>query len=325
MALRIIRKSSSQSQVELIKGSSEQKPVFSLLFWIDSSESFEAAKKLMQESWLQNQAEILIYKAHSYSEQLRSQLPAMQQSIKLVNESKASSWSARLRTLIQESATDICLFVPFISEQTPALIQELVSLLQQDSSIGMAAPALVNPENHQLLAAGQDFSGSLSSAHELSFEDFYQNYTPEAQSLFYLYQGLPLSCWQKLAQQPLQVGALPLPLAAIRREAYLSLSWADQDWSPAWLAQDLGMSLRQKQYRLFVLPQTLNLPAAASEWLEAGELPAKLLEKWNPLLRQVLFELYRHHGWQQKGHHFTNPSPRIAKIQDYLSQKEALA
>ncbi|HEY9841224.1 MAG: hypothetical protein ACAI44_25410 [Candidatus Sericytochromatia bacterium] len=313
MALRIIRKSSSQSQVELIKGSGEGKPAFSLIVFIDSAASFEAFKVLLADPALQ-QAEVLVYKCHSYSEQIRSQLPALQQTTKLINESKPASWSLRLRTGIQEASSDICLCLPFLPEASILpLLSELVGALQQDPSLGMAGPALVDQAG-AVIAAGQDVAASLP-AHVLAFDGQQQEYPPAP--LLYLYAGLPLGLWQKLATAPLQMPGVPLPLAAIRREAYLSLSWADQEWSMPWLAQDLALGLRQKQYRLAVVPGSLSLSPAEAAWLETEAMPEGFAEKWQPVLRQVVFELYRNHGWQQAGTRFHDPVAP-AHIQAYL-------
>ncbi len=323
MALRIIRKSSSQSQVELIKGTSDQKPNLSLMLWVDSAESLAASLDLIKDEWLQENAEILIYKSESFVEQIRGQLPQFKLTAKLINESKASTWSSRLRTLIQESSTDYCLFVPF---NTPHLVQTLQALFQalkQDSSLALVAPALCSEQTQALFSAGQDFSQGLTP-HHLNIQEQSYSFEPLANSLFYLYQGLALTDWQQIAKKPLQVTALPLVVSGVRREAYLSVNWSDQDWSPSWLAQDLALGLRQKQYRLAVLPQTLTLTNTQLAWLEVGEAPTGFIEKWQPLLRQVIFELYRQHGWKQSADTFTYQNPTGVRVQDYLSSKEVI-
>lgn len=329
MALRIIRKSSSQSQVELVKGSAAGKPLFSLLAIIDSPLSFEALKNLLAHEALQ-EAEVLIYKTHDYADQIRSQLPSLAHTAKLINESKPGSASLQLRTLIQESTTDYGLFVPFVpaADPMPALLAALEAL-RQDPSLGLAAPAFVDSDGVKLLAAGQDVAASLGE-HQLVFNGKDQTYTPEDRALFYLYQDLPAALWQQLATSPLQVSGAPLPLAAIRREAYLALTWADQDWNWAWLAQDLALGLRQKQYRLALVPALQALGSEENAVLDAGDMPASFQEKWQSQLRQIVFTLYRHHGWKQAGTCFSGPpaggsfdgpSARVERIREYLVQK----
>lgn len=324
MALRIIRKSSSQSQVELIKGSADSKPAYSLLACVASSEELEALKQLLSEAQIQAEAEVLIYRAHGFETQLRGELPPLQHTAKLINESKPSSWSLRLRTLIQESGSEIGVFLPFVPAGAAALLPQLVTALRADASLGLAAPALA--ANGALLAAGQETALGLP-AHSLNQGETHQAYAPEQDGLFYLYRGLPLALWQQLASAPLQVSGAPLPLAAIRREAYLALAWADQDWNPAWLAQDLALGLRQKQYRLTLLPACLSLNEAEAAWLEAGAMPEGFKEKWQALLRQVVYTLYRHHGWRQRGDSFSDlsPPPALASAPKQPAQPEQLA
>ncbi len=327
MALRIIRKSSSQSQVELVKGSAEGKPSFSLLAIVESALAFEALKNLLAHEFFQ-QAEVLIYKAHDYADQIRSQLPALAHTAKLINESKPGSHSLRLRTLIQESATDYGLFLPFVpaSDPVPAL-QAALSALQQDASLGLAAPAFVDAEGQTLLAAGQDVAASLSE-HQLVYNGSEQTYKPEDRELFYFYRDLPELIWSQLAPGPLQVSGAALPFAAIRREAYLALTWADQDWNWPWLAQDLAMGLRQKQYRMALVPALQPLGTEEQAVLKAEEMPASFQEKWQTQLRQIVFTLYRHHGWKQAGTcfsapqgNFDGPPAQAERIRKYLVQK----
>lgn len=321
MALRIIRKSSSQSQVELIKGSTEAKPAFSLAVFLDSAAEFESFKALLETPLLQT-AELLIYKTQAFEQSapgqsLRNQLPAMPQTAKLINESKAASWSLRLRTVVQEASSEFCAFMPFAPDAASLeKIPALLAALRQDPGIGLIGPALTR--NQVLLAAGQDVPVGLPS-HTLAFEGFEQHYHPE--HLFALYRALPASLWQVVAgSEAVQVPGVPLALAVLRREAYLSLSWADQDWELPWLAQDLALGLRQKQYKLAIGPEIYELDEAREAWLTAGPMPESFREKWQPVLRQVIFEVYRHHGWKQSGDRFSGPIAP-SRIQAYLAQK----
>lgn len=320
MALRIIRKSSSQSQVELIKGSTEAKPLFSLALFFSTPAELEAVKALTSHPILAS-AELLLYRTQAYEEAapgqaVRSQLPAMTQTAKLINESKTASWSLRFRTIVQEASSPYCLFAPFVPETSQLeKIPGLIQVLQQDPAVGLAGPALATET--VLLAAGQEVAHRLPP-HTIAYDSFEQNYSPE--QIFYLYRALPLSLWKQLAPETVQVPGVPLALAAIRREAYLSLAWTDQDWSLPWLAADLALGLRQKQYRLALGAQVLTLDGGQQEWLEAGPMPASFQEKWQQSLRPVLYEIYRQHGWKQVGNRFQEPlSP--SRIQAYLAQK----
>lgn len=330
MALRIIRKSSSQSQVELIKGSGEGKPAYSLLIWLSSAEDLAGLTALLGNERIAAEAEVLIYKSQAYSESIQSHLPTLQHTAKLINESKESSWSLRLRSLLQESSSEIGVFLPFLPTSDPeGVIQAAAAALQRDPSLGLAAPTLAIGD--RLLAAGQTVDTTLPP-HQLAWGDQEQAYEPVESELFYLYHNLPLTCWQAIARAPLQTVAAPLPLAAIRREAYLSLAWADQDWNLPWLAQELAQGLRQKQYRLALLPEAFGLSSDEAKILDAGPMPDSFREKWQTQLRQLVFSLYRHHGWQQTGTHFSLPdkshkptyfgtTPPVTSIQDYIAQK----
>ncbi|MGV3526582.1 MAG: hypothetical protein ACO1RX_20360 [Candidatus Sericytochromatia bacterium] len=320
MALRIIRKSASQSQVELIKGQSEGRPALSLLCCFDSPESLAAVQALVQQPWIQEHAECVLLKAHGYSENVRSQFSAQAHAIKLLTEPAEASWSLRLRNLVQEASSEIVVFVPqTLTGDVVPLIQKLVSHLHNDPIAGMAAPALAH--NEHLLAAGHDTGHGLP-AHTLAIGEQSWEYAPAAKALFYLYRDLPLNHWQQLAPVPLQVPALPLQLVALRREAYLSLAWANQDFDLPWLGQDLAQGLRQKQYRLLVIPETLALTEAEAQGLQATDMPEAFREKWGSVLRDVSLGLYRHHGWQQHDLCFSNPVPGSeARLQSHFAEK----
>lgn len=320
MALRIIRKSASQSQVELIKGQSESRPALSLLCCFDGAESLAAVKTLVQQPWIQENAECVLLKAHSYSENVRSQFTAQAHAIKLLTEPAEAPWSLRLRNLVQEASAEIVVFVPQpLTGDLVPVIQRLVRRLQRDPVAGMAAPALAH-KGH-VLAAGHDTGHNLP-AHTLAVGEQEWDYAPAAKELFYLYRDLPLSQWQQLAPTPLQVPALPLTLVALRREAYLSLTWTQQNLDLPWLGQELAQSLRQKQYRLLVIPETLELTDSEADRLQSGQMPTEFQEKWGDALRAVSLNLYRHHGWQQTHLRFSNPEPGPeARLQSHFAEK----
>lgn len=71
MALRIIRKSSSQSQVEVIRGTAaEAQPALTLLCQIQNAPELAAFKALIAESeWLRDHAEWVIMKGPELEEQ----------------------------------------------------------------------------------------------------------------------------------------------------------------------------------------------------------------------------------------------------------------
>lgn len=318
MALRIIRKSSSQSQVELIKGSSDQKPRFSLLCYLETPEMLEAVKGLLALDWFQQQAQCLVMKGSGFAEALRPHFQPMQHTTKLLTEPKDAHWSLRLRTLIQEAEADLCLFLPFVpqAEQAPACLQALLENLATHPELALLTPVLAKDE--QILVAGQTLEPELP-AHSLQApqgEQAYAAVQAENPDLFYTYAGLPVSLLEALPQPLFQMAAVPLVATALRREAYLSVNWAQQDWNLPWLAQDLGLALRQKQYQLGVLNQALPLTPEEAALLEAGPPPSTLLEKWKPL-RQVQFGLYESQGWQKQGTTF-RLQPHTDEVAAYL-------
>lgn len=323
MALRIIRKSSSQSQVELIRGSSDEKPEISLLCFFDTEAQLKAVQQLIQNSeWIQQKVQCVLMKGQALESQVRTYFSPLQHTIKLLNEPKDASWSLRLRTLIQEASSEICLFLPFVPEADPlACLQAMADAMAADPNLAMVAPAL--SDGDKILAAGQDFPAALP-AHRLDFGGQTKDYEFKAKQIFYLYQDLPLSLWTELAKVPLQVSGLPLVVSALRREAYLSLAWTDQDWNLPWLAQGLSLALRQQQYLLQVLPQTLPLNAKEALHLESLEPPAAFKEIWSARLRNLVFNLYRSHGLQQEGLVFSQSkvAPR-SRIESYYAEKVA--
>lgn len=297
MALRIIRKSASQSQVEVIRGTGDQKPELSILCFFDSAEQIQACKDLLKSSdWLRQTAELILMKSTQLSEPLRKAFEAQEHTIKLVNEPKEASWSLRLRTLIQEASTDICVFLPHIPAQLNAeTIQALHTHLEQQPLTGLVAPSLASGE--QIWAAGQDFF-NVAQTHHLSAADWQREYETQAGELLYFYRDLPLSLWSH--QSPLQSAAVPLLCCGIRRSAYLSLNWKDSDYALPWLAQELAYLMRREQYQLDVLSTALVLEEQELSLLEAP-LPADFVDKWSANVRNLLPQLYDAHGWTAQG------------------------
>lgn len=323
MALRIIRKSSSQSQVELIRGESDKTAEASLLFFLESDEQLALAQSMIKESeWIQTKVQCLFMKGQQLNASLRSSFSPMGQTIKLLNEPPNASWSLRLRTLVQEADNDICLFMPFIPETDPTdALPALISSFSADPAVGMAGFTLSDGQN--VLAAGQDYPSSLAT-HSLELDGEQWHYEFDSEKLFYLYSSLPLGVWQRLGPNPFLVSGIPLPVSALSKAAYLSLNWSDQPWSLPWLAQEIALGLRQKQYRLQILPQTINLSASESSWLDGASPPEGFKEKFAPGLRQLIFSLYQSHGWRQNEHVFhRSESPLQARIESYYAEKVA--
>lgn len=325
MALRIIRKSSAQSQVELIRGNSDEKAEASLLFFLETEEQVKLAQDMIQKSeWIQTYVQCLFMKGEKLNLQLRTSFSSMGQTIKLLNEPKEASWSLRLRTLIQEADCDICVFLPFVPQaDLSEMLSRLVSYMSDDPTLGMLAPSLSNGE--QILAAGQACPAEMPLHHlELANESF--EYSFEAASLFYLYHNMPLTAWLQFAHEPLQVSGLPLLMSALRKEAYLSLPWADKPWNLPWLAEEVSLALKQQQYRLQVLPQSIALNRSEAFWLDGGSMPETFKDKWGKEFDSHVFKLYHHHGWQQRGMTFC-PAERTPQetVASYYAEKVAKA
>jgi len=323
MALRIIRKSSSQSQVELIRGKSEAKPLCSLLCFLDNAEQVAAAKQLVDQSeWIQNHVQCLFMKSQALSEPLRPHFAPMEQTTKLLSEPKDASWSLRLRTLMQEASSEHCLFLAVLPESDVLpVLRRLEQALREDPSLGLVAPALGTET--EVLAAGQDLPHDVAQ-HSLRWADGSQTLDLKNDQLAYLYQGLSLKQWQTLASGPLQVAGAPLLVAGLRREAYFSLNWSDQPYTLPWLAQDLAFGLRQQQYRLAVVPEIQPLTASEQVLLEPGEASAALLETWLPVRKNTFFPLYLKHGWLAQGSVFLwAEQPQLSLAQSYLATKVA--
>lgn len=328
MALRIIRKSASQSQVELIRGKAEHSPVASLLLYIDSEAQLEAAKNLLAAQWIQDDVECLLMKSSALSESLRSHFNAQGQTIKLLNEPKDASWSLRLRTLIQEASAECCLFLPLLPASVDLLtvLKALAAALPADPNLALLGPALVH--DGQVLAAGQDLAINFAR-HQLLAEDSAYTLDFDPQRLFYFYQGLPLALWQRLAGEGLLPAAgVPLNVVAIRRSAYLSLDWQDQDFELPWLSQALAFALRQAQYTLAVSALTLNLSASETEALKPSAAPQALLDTWQPLRKNTLYPLYLQHGLKQQGQDFVLPPAAPAShdpVAAYITERSSQA
>ncbi len=322
MALRIIRKSASQSQVELIKGNGEGTPNYSLLCYLSTPDDLEQLKQLLQNESIQADAECLIMKSPEFNQDLRASLSATRHTIKLLSDPKDALWTLRLRTLIQEAQTDICLFMPLISasEKLPQLITTLVQLMQAQPQLGMVGPTL--SQNDKVWAVGQDLSHD-PIKHQLIVDQTNHEFCPEDQMLFYLYQGLNLA---DLPEGTKQVSGVPLPFSAIRRSAYQSLVWNKEDWNLAWLAQDLAFGLRQKQYQMAIVSSPFPAEPRLQELLTPTEAPENFLEKWKPAFRWPLFALYAQHGWQENApHQFSAPPHPRPDLKQTLEQMKAEA
>ncbi|MBF2052470.1 MAG: hypothetical protein IGS03_03275 [Candidatus Sericytochromatia bacterium] len=328
MALRIIRKSASQSQVELIRGKSEQAPAASLLIYIDSEAQLQAAKSLLAAQWIQDDVECLLMKSSALDEPLRPHFNAQGQTIKLLNEPRDASWSLRLRTLIQEASAECCLFLPHLpaSVDLMEVLKTLASALPTDPNLALLGPALVH--DGQVLAAGQDLAVNFAR-HQLLTEDSAYSLEFDQQRLFYFYQGLPLALWQRLAgERLLSAAGVPLNVAAIRRSAYLSLAWQDQDFELPWLAQELSFALRQAQYTLAISGLTLNLSDSEAETLKSSVAPQNLMDTWQPLRKNTLYPLYLQHGLIPQGQDFAlplQPKPKSDPVAAYIAERSSQA
>lgn len=302
MALRIIRKSSSQSQVEVIRGTSaEAQPALTLLCQIQNSAELEAFKAMIAESeWLKTQAEWVIMKGPELEEQLRPHFQALTHTIKLMNTPEKASLNRCLRTLIQEASSEFCLYLNWApAADQLAFLPDALAFLKSNPNHAALSPLLCKSE--KVIAAGTCLILD-QPKHSLVLGD--QEYAVPArrQRVLGLGHGVAGEAWQALIEVPLALPSLPLSLLLLRRSAYLGLSWEDSHWDADWLAQDISIGLRQQQYWLHLFPALVTLPDRVSNdaVLLQSSMPETFGQRWRPVFREALPGLYLQLGFEQK-------------------------
>lgn len=314
MALRIIRKSASQNQVEIIKGTREETPLISLLFFVENAAQRDALSAFIQEqSWIQEHAQCLIMKAHTLKESLRSHFTAMHHTLKLLNEPKQHSWSARLQAFLSEAEADWSVFIPQLDPEVDleALCQAYLQWIPHHPNTALLAPPLY--QAGQVFAAGQMLSDTSIPPHSLHIASDTLRVKPE-KALYYFYQGLSSKAFEPFSQGKfLQSEATPLPFSAIQREAYLEAAEAFNDksntWDLSWLAQALAQQLGILQYRIGLIPHPLSLQEDSLALLTPSALPEDFPTPYQGTEHSTCFTLYKRHGLQQKGTRFAYLHP----------------
>lgn len=303
MALRIIRKSASQSQVEIIKGTGETEPLISLLFFVEHQDQLSALNAHLEaHPWVQENAQCLIMKSKAIEGSIRSYFTPLHHTLKLINEPKSPTWSQRLRSLMQEAQTDWVVFVPQLEPEVDLsrLCQAYLAQSKNLPNTALMAPVLTH--KNEIIAAGQMQNGTLSK-HHLWFDQ--AMHTPNhEEGLYYFYEHVPLKEDKLPWKTPLLAQAVPLAFAALHREAYLKHTWKNQDWNLPWLAQELSQTLTTLQYRIAVIPVALQLSENTLSLLEKTPMPEGFTEQTHLPTQDLRFRLYRNHGFIQKGTQF---------------------
>lgn len=302
MALRIIRKSSSQSHVELIRGTAtESKPQLSLLCHVQTLEELEAFKALIQaDSWIREQAELIVMKGAKLQEALRPHFQPQNHSIKLMNTPEKSSLSRSLRTLVQEASADYCWFLPWAPDASQcSWLAEALDFLLNNPNHAAAGPVLIRKQ--QVLIAGQCLALNLP-AHRLTWGGISYEMPAAKRSSCCLGHAVGVEHWRQLEAGYQHVPALPLSLLLFSRSAYLGLSWEDTAWDQDWLAQDICIGLHQQQYWVHLLPFEVEVPERIPDaaLFTQSAMPELFEQRWRPVFREMLAEVYAQLGFTEQ-------------------------
>lgn len=322
MALRIIRKSASQNQVELIKGTGDEPPQISLLFFIEKADDLKNLNTFFEDNaWIQNKAQCLIMKSHEIEGSIRSFFKPLFHTIKLLSEPKTSTWSLRLQTFMQEAQADTCVFLPSleVGVDLTTLCKHYLRHMDVNKNVALLSPGFMNDDSTTVFAMGQ--------AETIERPDYHlkigtQILLPSAKpGLHYLYQGLYVNEYKTLkVTHVVPVEAAPLPLCALRRDAYLSLPWENQQWNLPWLAQEMAQAFQSLQYRMGIVPILVKASQNLQELMKITDRPENFPESSHPDSGH-LFKVYASHGFVQKGMQFVYHHTKDARIDRYIEQK----
>ena len=326
MALRIIRKSASQSQVELVKGSGEgngdNSPLFSLMFFAKDEDHLQRIAAFIENNVLiQNKAQCIIMKASEIRGNVRGYFSPVFHTIKILNAPEDSAWSVRLHTLLKEAECDTCIFLPSLPDEADllGLIEAQQKMMQNDPTLGILGSALCY--KNKIVTLGQTWNKNMPE-HTLHFGKNTHNLAPE-QGLVYMYEHMNTDVCKKLESAKILLAeAVALPFSAIRRSAYLNLSFEKDDWSLPWLAQDLGFAFQKQQYRVGVLPFAVVLDSNMAHPLQRSAPPEAFVKKHPQGGANYLSRLYKNHGFAQEGMAFVYANDhREARIRSYIEHK----
>ncbi|PIQ24343.1 hypothetical protein COW36_24130 [bacterium (Candidatus Blackallbacteria) CG17_big_fil_post_rev_8_21_14_2_50_48_46] len=294
MALRIIRKSTSQSHVEIIRGTAtDSKASFSVLCYLQKQEQLEAFKRLIYESKeISEHAEIIFMKSTEVQEALRPHFEALPHNIKLMSAPEKASLSRCLRTLVQEAGTDICWYLPWApAPEELNWLPEALSFLKSNPNHAAAGPILYHQE--KLISAGQSMVLDMPT-HQLNLNQ--NSYTVNAgkEKIWNIGKDIARTDWQSLKHGYAPVPALPLELLLFSRSTYLGLSWEDSNWAAEWVSQDICIGLHQQQYWVHLLPFYVQAPEPVLQDLltNSVSMPDTFAQRWRPVFRETLFDTY---------------------------------
>jgi hypothetical protein len=298
MALRIIRKSSSQSHVEVIRGTHpERKPLLTLLCPTQDLTSVKALAQLCSEnSWIQENAELIMLKSPALTEPLREHLDPLQHHLKLMSSTEKNSLSRNIRSMIQEASADYCLYLPCKPDAALDWLPQALAFLRENPNHAAAAPVLTQGEN--VLSAGQSLALDIP-AHALRIGTTDIPMPAMRHRVWNIGKSIPVALWPQ-APSPRPVPALPLAFMLFSRSAWLGLAWEDSAWDEDWIAQDVCLGLRQQQYWLHLLPYQVRIPeTTAPEILSPGSvMPDLFMQRWRPIFRETLWTAYTETGFK---------------------------
>lgn len=292
MALRIIRKSASQSHVELIKGTNENadRAKLSLLVYLQSLEDLENFKSLLyiENSWINTNCEVILMKSKAIDSSIRSELTPMPYTIKLLTEPETLSASKRLHILIQEAASEYCIYF----SHAPKDFENIESIYQHfEASPTAGAVGLSVTNGEQILCHGLSL---VQQDYDLIFNQNTFKMTSSIGSPQALFAGLPVSLLQELGGKVLNTTALPTNGLALRKSAYLKTKWEDQKWDENWAGFELCLKLHQAQYWVQTLPLSIQFPES-SLWSSDSE----FFEAWQQDLVDDHEEVYQQAGFKK--------------------------
>lgn len=258
MALRIIRKSASQSHVEIIKGSATQAPRLSLTAYLSTLSEAESMLKWRTSApeWLRTECEWILMRGPELKEVPRPQLQPGEQSLKILSAGESKTPAKQLQTLIKEASSPFSLVMVQQPPPVGTWLENTLKHLESHPDCGAAGPVLM---------AGQGISAAgwtpldEAAQHTLIWDQ--QAYPAQVQAGWHpLLQGLPFSVFKHLA--PFR----PVPALSegciLRNAAVLALEESCWEQLPdTALVRALCLELRKAQYWVHVVATLLEAPA----------------------------------------------------------------
>lgn len=262
MALRIIRKSASQSHVEIIKGSATQAPRLTLTAYVSTLSEAEHILnwRASAPNWLRSECEWILMRGPQLKDVPRPSLQPNEQSVKILSAGENNTPAKQLQIMLKEASSPFSLVMV---HQPPALgtwLDNTLKHLETQPDCGAAGPVLMGSAG--ISAAGWTPLGDGTPAHEVIWEQ--NTYPTQAEPGWHpLLQGLPVSVFQQLA--PFRSVPALSEGCILRNAAVLGLPESCWDNLPdTALVRALCLDLRKAQYWVHVVATLLEAPAHAS-------------------------------------------------------------